>query len=351
MSETVRTTVCGFGHVGRAFVRLVRHKRADVERRHGISLAVGAVVDLGGAAFREDTDLPLEGLARLSASGRPIESMPDFGRPGARALDVIRDVPADVLVEVTPTNLVDGEPGRSHMIAALDRGIDVVTANKGPLVVSPGELEAHAGGSGARLRISAATAAALPTLDVARLCAAGARILSIEGILNGTTNYILSRMDREGRSYEEALREAQDQGIAEADPSLDVDGLDTRSKLVLIASRLFERTLTLEDVDTVGITGITRAGIDDARRRDRVIKLIGSARLRGDELLLRVAPEALERSHPLAAVDFSEKGISFDTDTMGRITVTGGKSSPTGAAAALLKDIIHTRASALLQNA
>jgi len=123
---------------------------------------------------------------------------------------------------------------------------------------------------------------------------------------------------------------------------LDVEGLDTRNKIILIANQLFDQCLGIDDVDCVGITHVSREAIERAQADGQVIKLIGSARWEDKRLCVKVAPEALDESHPLAGVHLSEKGISFDTDTMGRITVTGGHSSPTGAAAALLKDLIHS---------
>jgi len=344
MRTIVRVILCGFGHVGRAFARLLEAKHADLESRYGVDLRIQAVIDIHGAAVANGIGLSLEALADLAVAGGQIETLGTYGRPGLGAIETIREVQAEMLVEATPTNLVDGEPGRSHVIAALDRGMDVVTANKGPLVLAPSELAKQARASGSRIFVSAAAAAALPTLDVGRLCTAGARIESIEGILNGTTNYILGRMDEDGCTYEEALVAAQRLGIAEADPSLDVEGKDTRSKIVLIANGLFETILTLDEVETEGITRITRADMDRARSRNQVIKLIGSARWREGVLIARVAPQALDHDHPLARVSLAEKGILLDTDTMGRITVTGGASSPTGAAAALLKDILHAHA-------
>ncbi len=258
-------------------------------------------------------------------------------------VDVLESTAADVLVEATPTNLVDGEPARSHIVAALAKGMDVITANKGPLVLFYRELQDRARATGGRIFMSAATAAALPTLDVGKLCTAGARIRAVEGILNGTTNYILTRMGQEGIAYDTALKAAQELGIAETDPTLDVEGLDTRNKIILIANQLFDQGLGIGDVRTTGITGVSRETMEKARADGRVIKLIGSARWQDDRLNVRVAPEALPTDHPLAGVHFSEKGISFETDSMGRITVTGGHSSPTGAAAALLKDLIHSQ--------
>ena len=337
----VRIIVCGFGNVGRAFVQLIAGKQQDLQKRYGLCPRIQAVVDIGGAAVAAADGLPPDRLAETAEGKTPIESMADFGRPGVGAVDVLGTIAADVWVETTPTNLVDGEPARTHLAGALARGLEVITANKGPLVLDYRDLLERARSAGRGIAMSAAAAAALPTLDVGRICTAGARIEAIEGILNGTTNYILTRMGREGCDYATALKAAQELGIAETDPTLDVAGFDTRNKIVLIANQLLDAGLSLDDVETEGITGVDREAIARAQAAGRVLKLIGSARRKEDRLQVRVAPEALEPAHPLAGVDFSEKGISFDTDTMGRITVTGGRSSPTGAAAALLKDLIH----------
>lgn len=341
--KTIRIIVCGFGNVGRAFIRLIEDKQEDLQKRYGILPAIQAVVDIGGAAVSDTDGLPLDRLQKLADNGQAIESMASFGRPGVSGVDVLQSTMADVLVEATPTNLVDGEPARAHINAALEKGLDVITANKGPVVLFYKDLQERMQSSGGRLFMSAATAAALPTLDVGKLCTAGARIESVEGILNGTTNYILTRMGKEGCDYHTALKAAQDLGIAETDPTLDVEGLDTRNKIILIANQLFDQCLSIADVNTVGITGVCREDIEKARAEGQVIKLIGSARWENERLCVKVAPEALDEAHPLAGVHLSEKGISFDTDSMGRITVTGGHSSPTGAAAALLKDLIHAQ--------
>ena len=338
----IRIVVCGFGNVGRAFVRLVAEKQQDLQERYGIAPIVQAVVDVGGAAQGNDAGLPLDRLQVMAEARRPIETMSAFGCPDRTGVDVLERTAADVLVEATPTNLVDGEPARSHIEAALTKGMTVITANKGPLVLFYRDLQARARATGGRLFMSAATAAALPTLDVGKLCTAGARIRAVEGILNGTTNYILTRMGQEGIAYDTALKAAQELGIAETDPTLDVEGLDTRNKIILIANQLFDQGLGIGDVQTTGITGLSREAMEKARAGGRVIKLIGSARWQDGRLDVRVAPEALAADHPLAGVHLSEKGISFDTDSMGRITVTGGHSSPTGAAAALLKDLVHS---------
>ncbi len=334
--------LCGFGNVGKAFARLPVDRRESIQQRYGLDLELTAVVDIGGAAVSKAGALPVDRLLTHVEKGGTVETLEGFSRPGISGVEVISKHPAHVLVETTPTNLKDGEPGKGHIVAALESGLDVVSANKGPLVLYYRELLDLAKTKGRRIFMSAATAAALPTLDVGLLCLAGADVLSIEGILNGTTNYILTRMHFEKCTYETALRAAQEMGIAETDPTLDVEGLDTRNKLVLITNRIFDKAFGLADVAVTGITGVTRHDIEKAESEGRVLKLIGTAEFENGRLKLTVAPKALTPDHPLAAIHYSEKGISYLTDTMGRVTVTGGKSSPVGAGAALLKDLIHS---------
>lgn len=339
--KDIRIVVCGLGNVGKAFVELLAERASDVEDRYALRLVLAAAVDVGGAAVSDSPGgLPArELLAHLRRGGR-VEGFGEFARPGLSGAEAM-DAGAGVLIEATPTNLTDGEPGRTHIVAALRRGMEVVSANKGPIVLFYKELLELARRNRCGLHLSAATAAALPTLDVARVCLAGSRILSVEGILNGTTNYILSRMRADGAAYETALKEAQQLGIAETDPRKDVGGYDTATKLVIIANCLFGPSFRLEDVPTEGITAVTPEDIAQAGRDGEVIKLVGAAECVGGEVRLSVAPRRLKANHSLASVNGSEKAISYMTDTMDRITVSGGKSSPVGAAAAMLKDLIN----------
>ncbi len=342
MISQKRIVICGFGNVGRAFARLVDEKGETLRRRYGIAATIAAIVDIRGAAIDRVEGLSGSRMADRVEAGGGVETTETVGHPGVNGVAAMAMVDADILIEATPTNLVDGEPAASHIVAAFDNGMDVVTANKGPVVLFYRRLHDAARLAGKGLYISAATAAALPTLDVGEISTAGARIDAVDGILNGTTNYILSRMTETGCAYEEALTAAQEMGIAETDPTLDVEGLDTRNKLFLIASRLTGETFEPDAIHTVGITGVTPEAIKNAAAEGRVIKLLGTYRWEEGARGLRVAPRAIDRSHPLASVSGSEKAISYLTDTMGRITVTGGHSSPKGAAAALLKDVIHS---------
>jgi homoserine dehydrogenase len=340
--KTVRIVVCGIGRVGMEFMQLLADRAGEVERRYGLGLILSAAVDVGGAAVADaDNGLAAGELLAHVRAGGAVQNFGSPGQPGLTGAQVIRQAGADVLIETTPTNLVHGEPARTHVLAAIEQGMDVVSANKGPFVLFYQELHEAADRNNCRLHISAATAAALPTLDVGRICLAGARVLSVEGILNGTTNYILSEMRDKGTAYAAALARAQEMGIAETDPGHDVQGRDTANKIILICNRIFGVALGLKDVAVQGITEVTPEDIARATQQGKVIKLIGTAEKIDGTIRLEVGPTLLDESHPLASVTGSEKAITYLTDTMGAITVSGGKSSPTGAAAALLKDLIN----------
>jgi len=272
----VRMIVCGMGRVGQAFVNLLIQKNKDLQKRYDLNMKVVAAVDIGGAAA-STAGLPLDDLmAHLKRGGR-VEEMRGFGKKGLSGKDVLTSIPADLLVETTPTNIKDGEPGITHIRTALTYGRHVVTASKGPLVVDYIGLKELAKKTKVKMMISAATAAALPTLDVGLTCLAGTEVLNAEGILNGTTNYILTRMHEEGTPYPDALAEAQKMGAAEPDPSLDVEGRDTANKILLIANEVLQAGLSLKDIPVEGITRVTPEDIQKAKEEGKVIKLIGKA--------------------------------------------------------------------------
>lgn len=336
----IRLVLVGFGNVGQALAGILRDHAGRLERQYGVRFELVAVADIGGAVV-SDAPLPPEGLLEAVRSTGTVATYPVLGEPGAPALEAIQRASADVLVEASPTNVVDGEPALTHIRAALERGMHVVTANKGPLVVAFDELRRLASTRGRRLFYGPATAAALPTVSVGTYELAGSQVQRIEGILNGTTNFILSKMRDEGVTYEEALVEAQRLGIAETDPTLDVEGYDTANKLLVLANSLMEGSLRLANVERTGITALTPAEVRSARDAGTSLKLVGAAYREHGELRAVVKPVRLEKGHPLAAIDGSEKGVTFHTDLLGTITVTGGASGRIPAAAAILRDLLN----------
>jgi homoserine dehydrogenase len=339
-TESLRILVSGLGGVGRAFVRLIQDKRGQLADQYGLDLQIAAVVTSDGAAVATHDALPDDVLTSLAGSTRPA-SISTYGQPGTTTLDLIQRGLADLLIETTPTNIQTGEPGLTHLREALRRGMHVVSATKGPLVLAYPELRQLAIKYSAALKFSSATAAALPAFDLGYYCLAGTSILKVEGILNGTTNFILTRMQQEGESYADALSEAQRRGIAEPNPTLDVEGWDSANKLVIIVNGLLNGNLTLSDVSVSGITQVSAQDLQRAKAAGSVLKLIAAAEVTDGRIAASVQVRELPLNHPLAGVNGSEKGITYTTDTMDKLTVVGGKSDPRAAAAAMLKDIIN----------
>ncbi len=350
MSKSFDLALAGFGHVGRSFFRLIQDKAAFIENRYGLHLTLQVILEQGGGLLSaspsglndpEIADLPLAEL----------RSHP-LWKPGLDFAQAIARLTPGVLVLATPSSLKTGEPGLSLTRLALHSGWHVVTADKAPLVVDFSGLRRKAEQKRLCLKFSGATAAALPALDVGLYCLAGSEISLMEGILNGTTNFILTEMGK-GRSYDACLEEAKARGIAEPDPSLDVSGRDTAIKLLLIARAIWESDITLEDIAIEGIAQLPLHFVRRATREGKKVKLIGRLERETKELArgekkekqgkiyASVQPQAIDSNHPLFNVDGTNKAIAFTTDTMGIVSVSGGKSDPRGAAAALLKDILH----------
>lgn len=337
--KTVPVALTGFGHVSQAFITLLREKSREIERRYGLHFDVIAVVKSDGCLF---SGQPLDIAQVFKNEGAQLGDNPAW-RAGMAISEIFRPAGrGGCLIECTPSNILTGEPGLSYIVIALENGWNVATASKGALVIAFRKLMKLASEQRLRLKFSGATAAALPTLDVGLVSLAGADIEGIQGILNGTSNYILTKM-ADGLNYEDALQEARRWGIAEPDPSMDVEGWDSAAKLLLIANACLNTDFALGDVRVSGINGMPADVVDEARKDGKSVKLLATAapKKSGRGWSLEVRPSLLDPSHPLFHVNGTEKGITFFTDTMGSVTLTGGRSSPRGAAAALLKDLIN----------
>ncbi|MGZ4862877.1 MAG: homoserine dehydrogenase [Halobacteriota archaeon] len=309
-----KLSIIGFGAVGQGVAKVVQNVP---------QLKVVAIADSKGVALMPD----LEDVLARKRAGQPIANS------NLTALDVIRTVDHDVVVEVTPTNIDDGEPGLTHLREALKNKRNVVTSNKGPLVAAFGELTHLAQTQGVALRYEATVGGAMPIINLIRDTLAGTRVLDIRGVLNGTCNYILTRMADEALDYDQVLSEAQDMGIAEADPTYDVTGIDTACKVVILANAFFDRKATFTDVNVTGIDRITQDALQLARQRGFVVKLIG------DVQELTVAPKLIPLEHPLN-VSGTLNAASILTDTAGEITVAGKGAGSIETASAILSDVL-----------
>lgn len=275
----------GFGTVGREFTRLLLEKSAFINHRYHLQLQLVGVVGRNGCLFDPD-GLELEALLACGSGSKALEQYAQLvGHPLTAPV-----FQGDVLVEATPTDVDSGEPGFSYLTQAIQRGMDVVAISKGALVTNFQALMAVANEHDVTIKYSGATAAALPTLDIGEYSLAGCELERIEGILNGTTNFILTQMHTSGLSFEEALQLAQQQGIAETDPSLDVKGLDSACKILLLCNGLFHTAYSLQDVNLTGIEGVTTAAIAKATRAGNKIKLVATAYRQANQVRLEVTP-------------------------------------------------------------
>lgn len=333
-----RLAIVGLGNVGLRLLELLRLKRDTIRARFERDLLVVGVCD-SAASVHDSKGLDISKILEVKRAKQSIAHLPN-AQTNTTPAEWLSRLDADIVVELTPTNLKTGEPGLSAIRTALARQLPVVTANKGPLVLAYVELATLARQNGVALLHSAAVTGGLPTLNIGTRDLAVTTIERVEGILNGTTNYILSRM-AQGQAYDEALKHAQEIGMAEADPSLDVDGWDAANKLVIIANAVLRRPTTLKDVTVEGIRHITLDDIRDAQEHRQTIKLIASAERIGKDYNLTVRPTRLDKSHPLARLGAGMMGVIYETDINGTIFAAIQEDDPYPTAAAVLRDIVQ----------
>ena len=270
----MRIALAGFGTVGQAFVRMLDERRGDLYTRHGLKPMLVAVGDSGGAVVAAG-GLDAAALLAVKRDGTSVATLPG-GRAGAAAIGtLLAESGAEVLVEVAPSDWADPQPATQRLMAALRGGCHVISVNKAPLATAMGPLREMARHNGVALRFSGTVGAGSPMLAVARHCICGDEVLEILAAANGTTNYILWRMHAQGASFDEALREAQQRGYAETDPSADVDGIDLAAKVVILSNAVLGQSLTLADVPVEGIRDISPERVAEAAKRGKRIRLVG----------------------------------------------------------------------------
>lgn len=328
----MRVILIGFGNLGRGLARALLMK-SDYLRSAGLIPKVVAAVDERGAVFDRD-GLDLHRVLSAAEKRGTVAACPG-GKYGMNAVQVMDEVEADVVYELTPTNIKTGEPGLTHIKEAMKRKRHVITSNKGPLVVAFRELESMAKKCGVEFRYSASVGGAVPVIGLARKLLAANRITEIRGVLNGTTNYILSRMTSEEVPFEIVLREAQEMGAAEKDPSLDIKGIDTACKLTILANAILGVDATLKDVRITGIERISLEAIRLAKKAGKTIKLIGVAR----RDRLEVGPRLVSFGHPLA-VGGTLNAVTFELDLAREIAISGYGAGPQETSSSLLNDLI-----------
>lgn len=332
----MRIILIGFGVVGKSFARILLHRQVDLASNYGFRPKVVAIADKGGANINPK-GIDLEKVLSLKTEKGTIAAGSTDGRPSMPAFDVIESVEAEAVIEVTPTNIKKGEPGLSNMKTAFRTGKHVVTTNKGPLALALPALTELAEYNKVYLRFSGTVGAGTPVLDMAKKCLLGDRIVSIRGILNGTTNYILTEMDEKCITFSQALENAKKLGYAEADPSMDVDGLDAACKLVIMANWIMNKKVTLRDVTIQGIRNVTSKTLEETAKRGYTIKLVGS--INKD---LKVTPTEISRHDPLC-VGGTLNAVTFVSEFAGEETIIGRGAGGMETASAILRDLLDIK--------
>jgi homoserine dehydrogenase len=321
----MKIAILGMGAVGRGILEELDKK--------DLGLTVTGVADSKSALIDKDGIHIEEVLSAKSEHGF-------CGDKALSATDIIERADFDVLVEVTPTNATSGEPATQFMKSAMARGKHVVTSNKGPIALHHAELQNIARKRGVAVRYEATVGGAIPIMHTLQDGLAGNRILAVFGILNGTCNFILTRMAAEGLTYEQALLEAREMGYAEADSTYDVKGIDAAIKLVILSNTIWKRNVKMEDVDITGIDMLTTDALRLAEDQHCTIRLIAEAVPEKD--ILRVAPRILHRNHPLV-VEGSLNAITIETDMAGEITLIGKGAGSRETASAVIGDLLFIR--------
>ncbi len=313
--SVLRVGLLGFGTVGQGVAQILRENAALMEHRAGRPVKIQRA------------------LVRTKRKKRAIDGI----ELTTKSSDIVGASDIDVVVE-----LMGGlEPATTLMSQALESGQPVVTANKAAIAKSGSRLLKVAARKGVRLSFEAAVAGGVPIIRSLRQGLASDRVTSIRGILNGTTNYILSEMAR-GGTYEAALKSAQDLGFAEADPTLDVEGFDAADKIRILAALGFGAQVAASKVSVEGITGLTPETMADADRLGMTMKLIASAERLGDSIALAVSPCLVEVGHPLSAVPSAQNAIAIESDALGltHFQGPGAGGLPTGSA--VVADLLET---------
>lgn len=335
----MRLMMLGFGTVGQGLAELLLDKRDLLRRQFGFEGDVTAICDFVKGSCYDPHGLDLTAVLDMVRRGETLSAY----EPGGcdwDALAMIERAEADGVVEATYTDIKTGEPATSHIRAALERGCHVVTTNKGPIALHARELQELARAHGKELLFEGTVMSGTPVLNLIRETLAGSEVSEVRGILNGTTNYILTRMEA-GLDYESALRESQELGYAEAVPDADVLGWDALAKVTILANVVFGANLSPGDSPCKGITEITAGDVARATNDGRRHKLIGRVWRDGSVVRASVAPELVDMAHPLANVTGPTNALTITTDTLGDVTVFGPGAGKIATGFSVLNDLLH----------
>lgn len=320
--------------MGQSLVKLFESRADDLYAKYALKPRVVGVFDSQGSAVQQ-SGLDLKKLIEIKKKTGSVKNYSN-SRNNMTGEEMVKNLEADVLIETTASNYKDAEPGMTHIISAMKKGMHVISVNKGPLAIAFPSLLELATYNQVMFKFSGTVGGGTPILDYAKNSLRGERITSFSGILNGTTNYILTNMAN-GMTFEVALKDAKDKGYVEADESLDLDGLDAAAKLVILANWIMDMKVTLRDVKCTGIRKVDTSDIKKAAKKNCAVKLIASC---NKELI--VSPQEISIDDPLC-VNGTLNAISFTSEHSGTQTIIGRGAGGIETASSILRDLLDIR--------
>jgi len=330
-----KIALIGFGTVAQGLCEILLNKKKELKNKYKYEFDIVAVSDVKFGTVYDQKGLDIKKLfSDIKTNGKFTKHLEKWD-----AVQMIKKSNANVICELAFTNLKDGKPAIQHCKAAFKNKKHVVTSNKGPAALAYRELSKLAEKNGVKFMIEGTIMSGTPVLNLTSGPLAGNKITAVKGILNGTTNFILTKME-EGMDYKDALSEAQKLGYAEADPIGDVEGFDACAKVTILANVIMGEKIKISEVSCEGITKITSANIEEAKKQNARWKLIGSVYNKDGKVVASVKPEMISMTHPLAGVMGSTNAVTFSTDLMGDVTIIGKGAGRIETGFAILSDLL-----------
>jgi len=331
----LRTILIGLGTIGQSYCQLLENRKEDLLTNYGIDSKIVAVADSKGVAI-DEKGINISDILSVKKNNKSVSDL-SIGDKSKTSIDLIEEIDAELLVDATPTNIQDGEPSASLLESAMKTKKNIITANKGPLALAFSSIIEKAEYNNVILKYSATVGGGTPILEFGRKCLEADRILEMHAILNGTTNYILTEMDDRGLSFQDALKEAQELGYAETDPTLDVDGFDAAAKLVIMGNLLLGKELVLNDLKIEGIRDITQKDITKAKDNGNTIKLIASV-----NNMAKVEPVIIPKDDPMS-VSGALCSVKFVSEFAGEEIIIGKGAGGMETASAMIRDLVEIK--------
>ena len=338
----VKIALIGCGTVGRGLLEILDQKSDHLKDRFDFEPKIVAISDLLKGSILVPDGIEIKKLFALLDEGKRIEQYYGEGNTAEliNSLDMIEQCDAEIIAELTYTDIKTGEPATSYIKKALRSGMHVVTSNKGPAALHYHELHKLAEKNDLFFRIEGTVMSGTPVFSLFENGLAGNEIREIKGILNGTTNFILTKMELDNMDYAEALKLAQKLGYAEADPTADVEGYDAIAKVVILSNVLLGGDIAPADVRRQGITAITREQVLAAKGQGFRYKLIAQTKKSGGKIEASVSPQQLPLADPLAGIMGAQNALTFDLDLMGKVTIQGAGAGKTETGYSILSDML-----------